>query len=118
MQETSIFELRPYTLYGGNRYLLIALFERDFIEPQEELGLHVVGTFRDLDNPERFVWFRRFKDMATRGTGLSAFYGGPVWQKHRDAANATMLGSDNVLLLQITSLENGATSELPVICQR
>jgi hypothetical protein len=33
-------------------------------------------------------------------TSLAAFYGGPVWQAHRDAANATMIDSDNVLLLR------------------
>ena len=32
-------------------------------------------------------------------SGESAFYGGPVWQAHRNEANATMVDSDNVLLL-------------------
>jgi hypothetical protein len=39
--------------------------------------------------------------MEARGKALAAFYDGPVWQKHRDAANATMLDSSNVLLLRI-----------------
>lgn len=60
----------------------------------------VLGTFRDLDRPDRFVWLRGFDDMASRREGLTAFYGGPVWQKHRNAANDTMLDSDNVLLLR------------------
>jgi len=38
--------------------------------------------------------------MAARGEALAAFYGGTVWQAHREAANATMLDSDNVLLLR------------------
>ncbi|MGL5864065.1 MAG: hypothetical protein ACRCY9_22710, partial [Phycicoccus sp.] len=33
---------------------------------------------------------------------LSAFYGGPVWAAHGTAANATMLDSDDVLLLRRT----------------
>lgn len=98
--EDQVVELRQYTLHAGRRDDLIELFEREFIEPQEALGLRVIGQFRDLDNPDRFVWLRGFRDMASRAPALAAFYGGPVWQAHRDAANATMLDSDNVLLLR------------------
>ena len=35
-----------------------------------------------------------------RREALTAFYGGPVWAEHRDAANATMVDSDDVLLLR------------------
>ena len=38
--------------------------------------------------------------MASRAKALNDFYGGPVWKAHRDAANATMIDSDNVLLLR------------------
>ena len=37
--------------------------------------------------------------MTARHAALTAFYGGPVWARHRDAANATMIDSDDVLLL-------------------
>jgi hypothetical protein len=95
-----VIELRQYTLHAGQRDALIDLFEREFVEPQEALGLRVVGTFRDLDDPNRFVWLRGFAGMADRASGLAAFYDGPVWQRHRAAANATMIDSDNVLLLR------------------
>ena len=51
--------------------------------------MRIIGQFRDLDNPDRFVWLRGFPDMATRAQVLQAFYGGPVWKAHRDIANAT-----------------------------
>ena len=95
-----ILELRQYTLRPGQRDVLIDLFEREFVDSQEALGMRVLGTFRDLDRPDRFVWLRGFDDMASRREGLTAFYGGPVWQAHRNAANDTMLDSDNVLLLR------------------
>jgi quinol monooxygenase YgiN len=96
----SVIELRRYRLRPGSRETLIELFERELIEPQEAVGLFVLGQFRDLDDPDSFVWLRGFEDMAERERGLSAFYGGPVWQRHRDAANATMIDSDDVLLLR------------------
>ena len=96
----SVLELRQYTLRPGRRDELIALFEREFVEPQEDVGAHVIATFRDLDDLDRFVWLRGFADMAARADALGAFYGGPAWQAHREAANATMVDSDNVLLLR------------------
>lgn len=97
---SSIVELRQYTLRPGRRDTLIDLFEREFLESQEATGMSVIGQFRDFDAPERFVWLRGFDDMAHRRASLEAFYGGPVWQAHRDAANATMIDSDDVLLLR------------------
>jgi hypothetical protein len=95
-----IVELRQYTLHPGKRDVLIDLFDREFIEPQEALGMRVIGQFRDVDFRDRFVWLRGFHDMASRAQALQEFYGGPVWKAHREAANATMVDSDNVLLLR------------------
>lgn len=95
-----IVELRQYTLHPGQRDVLIELFESTFLEPQIAAGMQIPGTFRDLDDPDRFVWFRTFPDMPARKEALTTFYGGPIWKANRDAANATMIDSDNVLLLR------------------
>jgi NIPSNAP len=95
-----IVELRQYTLHPEARDTLLELFDREFIESQEELGMKVIGQFRPLDDPDRFIWLRGYPDMATRARALEAFYNGPVWAQHRDVANATMIDSDNVLLLR------------------
>jgi hypothetical protein len=110
MPADRVFELRNYLLRPGQRDVLIDLFEREFIESQEALGAHVVGTFRDLDSPDRFVWIRGFADFAARLAALDGFYSGPVWQAHRNAANATMIDADNVLLLRPLS---GSLSRAP-----
>src|SRR5262245_12625910 len=94
LEDCAVVELRDYTLQPGRRDELIGLFEREFVETQEALGLRVIATFRDLDRPDRFVWLRGFADMASRRLGLEAFYGGPVWQANRAAANATMIDAD------------------------
>ena len=108
-----IVELRMYALHPGRRDDLIELFDREFVETQETVGIQVIGQFYDLDDSNRFVWLRGFNDMPARAQSLNAFYGGPVWKEHRDAANATMIDSDNVLLLRPVhptsgfSLQNG-----------
>jgi quinol monooxygenase YgiN len=100
LQHPQIVELRQYTLHPQKRDALIDLFDREFVETQEEEGMSVMGQFRDLGNPDRFVWLRGFADMASRARALQGFYGGPVWAAHRDLANATMIDSDDVLLLR------------------
>ena len=100
--DMTIVELRQYTLHPGRRGDLVALFDRKLVEPQEQHGLQVIGTFVDLEDPDRFVWLRGFPDMPSRKAGLEAFYDGPVWQAHKHAANATMIDSDDVLVLRPT----------------
>ena len=106
-----VVELRQYTLHPGKRDVLIDLFDREFIEPQEALGIKVIGQFRDIDRPDQFVWLRGFRDMTSRAQALSDFYGGLVWKMHREAANATMIDSDNVLLLRPVHLTSGFSLE-------
>jgi hypothetical protein len=95
-----IVELRQYSLRPGQWDVLADLFERVLAQGQEAVGMSIIGWFRDVDRPDRFVWLRSFRDMPDRARALAAFYGGPVWAEHRDAANATMIDSDNVLLLR------------------
>jgi hypothetical protein len=118
----NIVELRQYTMKPGRRDELIELFEREFIETQEVLGMDVIGTFRDADDPNRFVWLRGYADMESRGCALSTFYSGPVWKAHRDAAVATMEDTDDVLLLRPawcgSSFSSGAQRAPRGACER
>jgi quinol monooxygenase YgiN len=111
-EASSVLELRQYTLHPGRRDELVALFEREFVESQEAAGIRLVATFRDLDDPDRFVWLRGFPGMAARADALGAFYGGPAWKQHRDAANATMVDSDDVLLLRPLVCDQGLQAAL------
>jgi hypothetical protein len=106
----TIVELRQYTLHGGKRDTLINMFEESFQQPLNDDGVHVIGTFRDLDDPDRFVWLRGFRDMASRPAALSSFYYGPIWKAKRSEANATILDSDNVLLLKPAGPDSGFQS--------
>lgn len=102
-----IMELRQYTLHPGKRDVLIDVFDREFVESQEALGMRIVGQFRDLDDANRFVWLRGFPDMATRAKALTSFYSGPIWKANRNVANATMIDSNNVLLLRPANPASG-----------
>jgi hypothetical protein len=102
-----VVELRQYTLRAGQRDVLIDLFDRELVESQEADGMAIVGQFRDLDDPDRFTWIRGFAGMPARARALASFYGGPVWKANSAAANATMIDSDNVLLLRPVTARSG-----------
>lgn len=109
---TMICELRNYTTQPGRRDELIALFEREFLESQETMGSRIVGTFRNADDPDRFVWIRAFADMPARAVALDAFYTSSAWLERRAAANATIVDSDDVLLLR--PVAGGLIEQSPV----
>lgn len=84
----------------GRRDDLIAIFEEHFIESQEACGMVPIGHYRDLDDDDAFVWLRGFPRFEERAAALDAFYvQSDAWRENRNAANDTMIDSDNVLLL-------------------
>ena len=112
LEDCTVIELRDYLMQPHQRDVLIELFEREFIETQEALGMRVIGHFRDLDRPDHFVWLRGFADMPARQRGLEGFYSGATWLAHRNAANATMIDSDDVRLLRCARPTWALTSPL------
>lgn len=103
----AVVELRQYTLYPGKRDTFIRLFETTFVESQEAVGIHLFAQFRDVNDPNRFVWVRGFDGMNARLKALTDFYYGRVWKSHRDQANSMLYDNDNVLLLHPTSEGSG-----------
>jgi hypothetical protein len=109
-----IVDLRQYTLYPGTRDGFVELFDREFIETQEAAGMRVIGQFRDLGDPNRFVWLRGYADMASRERGLTDFYiHGTAWKTHSDVARSKMIDSTDALLLRPARMDSGFALEPP-----
>jgi hypothetical protein len=102
-----VVELRQYIVYPGMRDDFISLFEKEFIESQESVGITLVGQFRDVNDPHRFTWLRGFAGMDARKKALGDFYSGPLWGAHRNRANAALYDNDDVLLLRPASPGSG-----------
>lgn len=100
LRASAVIELRCYTALPGHRDALVALFEREFLAPQEACGIELIGHFRDLDDPDRFVSLCGYRSMPARAEALAAFCSGPAWRRHHEAANATMREVDDVRLLR------------------
>jgi hypothetical protein len=107
-----VVELRQYIAYPGKRDELIAMFDREFIEPQEAVGIRVLGQFRDINDPHRFTWLRGFASMAERKQALGEFYFGALWKSWASRANATLYDNDDVLLLHPAAPGSGLIVDL------
>lgn len=96
-----IIDLRQYTLYPGTMDSFVELFDREFVETQEAVGMRIIGQFRDLGDPNRFVWLRGFPDMRSREQALTAFYlHSAAWKTYSEAARSHMIDSTDALLLR------------------
>lgn len=108
-----IVDLRQYTLYPGTRDAFVELFDREFVETQEAAGMRIIGQFRDIGDPNRFVWLRGFPDMPSRERALTAFYmQGEAWKTHSAAARGMMIDSTDALLLRPMRADTGFTLDL------
>jgi hypothetical protein len=109
-----IVDLRQYTLFPGTRDAFVQLFDREFVETQEEVGMRIIGQFRDLGDPNRFVWLRGFADMPSRERALTAFYmHSAAWQAHSATARAMMIDSTDALLLHPVRAGRGFKLDAP-----
>jgi hypothetical protein len=110
-----VIELRNYLLRPGTTRDFVRYFEEHFLLSQRAEGMHPLGQFEVVGEPDRFVWIRGFEDMRARLRGLTAFYGGPFWQARRDQANAMILEHHHVDLLRplapVAALTGGASLE-------
>lgn len=96
-----IIDLRQYTLYPGTTDSFVQLFDREFVETQEAVGMRIIGQFRDLGDPNRFVWIRGFPDMPSRQEALTAFYlHSDAWRTYAAEARSHMIDSTDALLLR------------------
>lgn len=105
--QTPVVELRRYELRPGRFDDFVDLFETRFIEPQESGGARILGSFAVEGAPNSIVWLRGFTHLSARPRALEAFYSGPIWQMHRDAANAAIAEDSNVHLMRAIAPEGG-----------
>jgi hypothetical protein len=74
-----IFELRQYRLKPGQRERWVKWMEEKIIPYQVGLGVVVVGSFIAEEDPDVYVWIRRFDNEQERARLYSQMYESPTW---------------------------------------
>jgi hypothetical protein len=74
------FELRQYRIKDNQREQWVRLMEHSIIPFQQSLGMVVVGSFTAPEEPDLYVWIRRFASEEERKAQYDAVYGSEHWK--------------------------------------
>jgi hypothetical protein len=74
-----LFELRRYRCKEGRRDEWVALMGSRIIPMQISKGMSIVGSFVDENDPDVYVWIRRFDSEEERERLYAAVYKSEEW---------------------------------------
>jgi len=60
----------------------------------------VIGSFLDVENPNKFVFLRSFPSLEERDRMKDAFYGGEVWKNELEAFAMPLLDTYDLILCE------------------
>jgi hypothetical protein len=104
-----LYELREYRLRPGTRTDWVRLMEETIIPFQRSQGMVVVGSFTATEDPDLYIWMRRFDDEAERQRQYDAVYKSSTWLEQIKPRIDPMLIREvmRVVLLEPTSAFRG-----------
>ena len=85
------YELREYRIRKGKGDAWARLMDEIIIPFQREMGMTVVGSFVAADDPDLYIWMRRFESEADRKRLYDAVYGSLRWREEIRPAMGDML---------------------------
>ena len=96
------FELREYRIKGGMRDRWVRLMEEKIIPFQTSRGMVAVGSFIALDEPDLYVWIRRFESEEEAERLYREVYESDYWKTKIKPQADEMLDRER---MRITRLE-------------
>jgi hypothetical protein len=101
-----LFELRRYRTRPGLRDEWVRFMEETIIPFQTSKGMVVVGSFVAEEDPDVYVWIRRFADEADRERRYRDVYESEHWKSEIAPRVTELILRDeiNVTRLQPTAL--------------
>ena len=97
-----IFELRQYRLKPGQRQRWVKWMEEKIIPFQVLKGVVVVGSFTADEDPDLYIWIRRFESEAERQRLYAEIYESPVWLNEIRPENETMIIREKIQVTLMT----------------
>lgn len=73
------YELRHYQTRPGRRDEWVRYMENVVIPFQTSMGMSVTASFIDEENPDGYIWIRRFEDETQRRELYDAVYSSGRW---------------------------------------
>jgi hypothetical protein len=105
--ETMFFELREYRIKGGQRERWVKLMEEKIIPFQMSKGMVAVASFVATEEPDLYVWIRRFESQEERDRLYKEVYDSDYWKDVIKPESNEMLDRERI---KVTRLEATAKS--------
>ena len=96
------FEHREYRIKDGKRELMVKLMEEDIIPFQVSKGIVVVGSFVSMDDPDIYVWIRRFDSKEEAERLYKEVYDSDYWKNEIGPQVGEILDRESI---RVTRLE-------------
>jgi hypothetical protein len=104
-----IFELREYGLQKGYKDEFFQFLQDIIIPFQESKGMTIVACFKALEEDDKIIWIRRYKDKVQLEKLTKEVYQSDEWLNNIKPKIIHMLNPDK---MKITLLEPGEKSSL------
>lgn len=96
-----VFELRQYRCQPGKRDEFVRYMNETLIPFQVSKGVVVVGSFIDREDPEGYVWIRRFDSEEDRDRIYGEIYGSDRWKSELLPAVREMVRREESVISQL-----------------
>ena len=97
-----LFELRQYRIQPGRMDDWVKLMEEEIIPFQVAQGMVILGSFRGEQEPDTYVWIRRFKDEEERARLYEAVYRSDHWRENLAGPVSEMLIREEIRVTRLT----------------
>ena len=103
-----LFELRRYHCKEGKRDTWVELMETRIIPLQIAKGMSIVGSFVDENDPDVYVWIRRFDSEDERKRLYAAVYQSEEWLNELSPLVDEYLYRDRIEVTRLTPTPTSA----------
>ena len=96
------FELRQYRCRPGKREEWVQFMEEEIIPYQVKCGMVILGSFIVPEEPDLYVWLRRFESEEQKEALYAKTYQNDTWQNEFSPRVADLIFRDQI---KVTVLE-------------
>ncbi|HYZ01287.1 MAG TPA: NIPSNAP family protein [Candidatus Binatia bacterium] len=96
-----LFELRQYKTHPGCRDKWVQYMEEKIIPFQVSKGMVIVGSFVNEEDPDSYIWIRRFESEQDRERLYKEVYESDYWKNEVAPEVPSMLDRDKIVVTRL-----------------
>jgi hypothetical protein len=102
------YEIRRYQIRPGRRDEWVRYMEDTIIPFQSGRGMSITASFVDEEDPDGYVWIRRFEDESERESRYADVYQSDRWRDEIGPKVKSFLLVDRIKVTRVVPTPNSA----------